>query len=274
VHAARIVHSVTFAADMTRVYTTEVTSGTLASDNPIHQRLLQAYFLALPYVKGKVLEVGCGEGRGFNALLTRATHLTAVDRMRSALDELRKSYPQVDLRAMQFPPLASLADNCFDTVVSLQVIEHIRDDDSFFSEINRVLKPGGMAVLTTPNRPMSLSRNPWHVREYTAVELQSLAGRYFASAEVKGISGSERVMQYHEKNRESVRRMMWWDVLDLQHRLPAYLLRTPYEILNRINRNRLYRQPDELATSIQRSDYLLTDSTDTCLDLFLVATKG
>jgi 2-polyprenyl-3-methyl-5-hydroxy-6-metoxy-1,4-benzoquinol methylase len=269
-----IVGSATFAACMRRVYTTEVTSGTLPSDNPIHQRLLQAYFLSLPYVKGKVLEVGCGEGRGFDALLTQATHLTAVDRMKPVLIELRKSYPQVDLRSMKFPPLAGLPDNAFDTVVSLQVIEHIRDDNSFLREINRVLKPGGIAVLTTPNRFMSLSRNPWHVREYAAAELQALAGRYFAGAEVKGISGSEKVMRYHEKNRESVRRMMRWDVLNLQHRLPAFLLRAPYEMLNRINRNRLYRQPDELATSIQRTDYLLTDRTDACLDLFLIAAKN
>ena len=45
-------------------YTTEIASDKILSDNPIHQRLLQAYYLAKPYVKGDLLELGCGEGRG------------------------------------------------------------------------------------------------------------------------------------------------------------------------------------------------------------------
>ena len=46
------------------VYTTEIASDSIASDNPIHQRLLQAYHLSEVYTQGDVLEVGVGEGRG------------------------------------------------------------------------------------------------------------------------------------------------------------------------------------------------------------------
>jgi hypothetical protein len=45
-------------------YTTEIASDKLVSDNPIHQRLLKAYIAAKPWISGKLLEVGCGEGRG------------------------------------------------------------------------------------------------------------------------------------------------------------------------------------------------------------------
>ena len=53
------------------VYTTEIASETITSDNPIHQRLLKAYVVAAEMVRGNLLEVGCGEGRGvFHCLET------------------------------------------------------------------------------------------------------------------------------------------------------------------------------------------------------------
>ena len=50
------------------VFTTEITSDKIPSDNPIHQRLLKAYLLGKSYVKGNLLELGCGEGRGIAEL--------------------------------------------------------------------------------------------------------------------------------------------------------------------------------------------------------------
>ena len=44
--------------------TTEITSAEIASDNPVHQRLLFPYVEAAKLVKGNVLEIGCGWGRG------------------------------------------------------------------------------------------------------------------------------------------------------------------------------------------------------------------
>jgi hypothetical protein len=52
---------------MAKVYTTEITSEQIASDNPIHQRLFKAYVVAKEYIQGDVLEVGCGEGRGIDS---------------------------------------------------------------------------------------------------------------------------------------------------------------------------------------------------------------
>ena len=153
------------------------------------------------------------------------------------------------------------------------MIEHIEDDHLFLSEINRILKPGGIALITTPNRPRSLSRNPWHTREYTAQELTDLAKKYFSSVEMKGITGNEKIQQYYERNKKSVDRIMRFDVLDLQHKLPASVLRVPYELLNRLNRNKLKDTADELVRSIRHEDYLLTDAAETALDLFLIAKK-
>lgn len=257
---------------MSRIYTTEIASDRLVSDNPLHQRLLKPYTEARAWIHGDLLEVGCGEGRGIDLLQPHVASYSAIDKIASAIKSLQEKFPSAHFVAANLPPLP-YADASFDSVVSFQVIEHIRDDGDFLKEIHRVLRPGGIALLTTPNRPQSLSRNPWHIREYTATELAALAGRYFAQVEMKGITGNEKVMAYHERNRQSVNRLMRWDFLDLQHRLPAALLRVPYDLMNRLNRNRLHASADSLVAGITQDDYTVTEHAEQALDLFLFVRK-
>lgn len=258
---------------MAKIYTTEITSDNIPSDNPLHQRLFKAYVVATDYIQGDVLEVGCGEGRGVEQLIEKAQSFTAIDKIEEALQVLRNRFPQGKFLAMNIPPFGDLPDNAFDCVVSFQVIEHIKNDKLFLQEINRVLKPGGTALLTTPNRKMSLSRNPWHIREYLAHELKTLAAGIFASVEMKGITGNEKVMAYYEQNKKSVQRVMRWDILNLQYHLPAWMLRAPYEFMNRRNRDKLQTGDDTLVKSIHHTDYVVTGDADNALDLLLVVKK-
>jgi 2-polyprenyl-3-methyl-5-hydroxy-6-metoxy-1,4-benzoquinol methylase len=254
------------------IYATEITSETESSDGPIHNRLLKAYVVAEEFISGDVLEVGCGEGRGISRVIGKAKSFTALDKIEEALSKLRVQFPSGKFIAGSFPPFAVESD-AYDVVISFQVIEHIRDDKSFLKEIHRVLKSGGIALLSTPNRPMSLTRNPWHEREYTGDELLNLSKTIFQHAEMKGITGNDKVMEYHEQNRKSVARYTRWDILDLQHRLPAALLRMPYEILNRMNRKKLQAGNNALVSGITHQDYVLTNDYTNCLDLFLIVKK-
>jgi len=158
-------------------------------------------------------------------------------------------------------------------VVSFQVIEHIENDSLYLKEIHRVLKPGGTALITTPNRKMSLSRNPWHIREYLPNELSSLAKTFFSIVEMKGITGNDKVMKYYEENKKSVRRFTRFDIFNLQYNLPASVLRIPYEILNRWNRNKLQSRDKGLVTDIRHEDYIIVDDATNALDLLLIVKK-
>ena len=255
------------------VYTTEIASDKIASDNPIHQRLLKAYYVAEDYVQGDLLEIGCGEGRGIDLLKDKVTSYTAVDKIGEVIEQLQAKHPDVTFYQDNIPPLGKLKDNSFDTVISFQVIEHIKNDKLFLQEIRRVLKPGGRALISTPNIKKTLTRNPWHIREYTADELTRLAGDVFDQVEMKGIGGNEKVMNYYEANKKSVEKITRFDIFNLQYRLPAPLLRIPYDILNRFNRNKLKSGNDQLVMDIHHSDYLFTDQGSEALDLYLVVTK-
>ena len=251
--------------------TTEITSAEIASDNPVHQRLLFPYTEAAKLVGGNVLEIGCGWGRGLELLTKAARHYTGIDKNAELISSLSAEYPTATFKAASIPPLP-FADNTFDFIVTFQVIEHIENDDLFIKEAHRVLKPGGKLLLTTVNKTFSLTRNPWHVREYIATELQALMGRYFKIVETRGIHGNDKVMTYYEQNKASVQKLTRFDILNLQYRLPRRLLQVPYDLMNRLNRNRLL-QADGLAAEIDYTDYIISSEPAQSLDFFYVATK-
>jgi SAM-dependent methyltransferase len=177
-----------------------------------------------------------------------------------------------EFRQMTVPPL-DFADESFDYVISFQVIEHIKNDKEFVAEVSRVLRKGGKFIVSTPNAPMSLTRNPWHVREYKAEELKKLLSNDFSQIDMMGVSGNEKIMEYYEANRRGVERITRFDILDLQHRLPRWMLQIPYDILNRLNRRRLLDQNNELTSSITMEDYSIEAVTEECFDLYFIAQK-
>lgn len=241
-----------------------------ASDNFVFQRSLLAYHEAAKMIGGDVLEIGTGTGYGLEVVAPHAASFITLDKEEPASD--MPNLPHVEFRRAVVPPLP-FDGNSFDCVISFQVIEHISRDMDLVAEVYRVLRPGGRFIVTTPNAPMSLTRNPWHVREYNADELKNLLECRFPSVETFGIEGNERVMEYYAKNRESVGRITRFDVLDLQHRLPRWMLRLPYDVLNRMNRRRLLSDNSALTSSIAMDDYRLVPVTAECFDLFYVATK-
>ena len=241
------------------------------SDNYVFQRSVLAYHRAAELVEGDILEIGTGSGYGVEVIAPKATRYISIDK---ELPAVPLQLENVEYYDMEVPPIDF--ENCsFDSVVSFQVIEHIEEDIDFVREVARVLRPGGKFVVSTPNAPMSLTRNPWHVREYNADELRNLLECHFSKVEAYGVIGNEKIMEYYRKNRQSVRKITRFDILDLQHRLPRKLLQFPYDVLNRLNRRSLHKKNTSLTESIVMSDYSIVPykAGMECFDLFFVATK-
>lgn len=239
------------------------------SDNFVFQRSILAYYEASQLIYGDVLEIGTGSGYGIEIVAPHAQHFTTIDKHQA---EGLSLPPNSEFVEATVPPLPFDSES-LDCVISFQVIEHIKRDRELVKEVHRVLRPGGKFIVSTPNKSMSLTRNPWHVREYTPDEFTLLLSDDFSSVKAMGVEGNERVMEYYEKNREGVRRITRFDVFNLQYLLPRQLLQIPYDLLNRLNRRRLLKENNDLTRSIKMEDYRLTQVHSRCFDLFYVATK-
>ena len=243
------------------------------SENVIFQRHMIAYKEASKLISGTVLEIGCGEGYGISELVEFSKKYIGVDKFDTYISEDIKKNNDIVFHKMEIPPLLNTEANSIDFVVTFQVIEHIQDDHYFLKEIFRVLKPGGKLLLTTPNKLMSLSRNPWHIREYTPFEMKDVLRKYFVKSEVKGVYGNDIVMEYYQKNKESVKKITRYDIFNLQYLLPRWALQIPYDILNRFNRNKLKSENENVVSAVKVDDYSILDATENCLDYFCIATK-
>ena len=254
---------------MAGIHTAERVSNRDASYNYVFQRSILAYYKAAELVQGDVLEIGTGMGYGVEVVAPSTKRYVTIDKSCAYNVELPSN---AEFRQMAVSPL-DFADESFDYVISFQVIEHIEQDHEFVKEVCRVLRKGGAFIVSTPNAPMSLTRNPWHVREYTSQELKELLSKDFSQVEMMGVKGNEKIMEYYEANRRGVERITRFDILDLQHRLPRWMLQIPYDILNRLNRRRLLNQNNELTSSITMDDYHVGPVSDDCFDLYFIARK-
>src|SRR5207244_298992 len=131
------------------------------------ERHLAAYRFARARAAGRtVLDAGCGEGYGAALLAEVAVRVVGADRMEAiALARARHRDPRLELRAIDLERLDGL-DGRFDLVVSFQVIEHLPDPVGFLAALARRAAPGGEILVTTPNRLMSLSDTPYHLRQW------------------------------------------------------------------------------------------------------------
>lgn len=145
------------------------------------ERLRERYAFCLPYVQDRdVLDVPCGTGWG-SAMLSGVNTLTALDIDAGAIRYAKEHYPGI--RFVEGPMQAlPFDDGSFDTLLCLEGIEHVylSDARSFLREAHRVLRAGGVLVLTAPLlNGGKHSTNPYHAYEFTADELRQLLDRYF-----------------------------------------------------------------------------------------------
>ena len=137
-------------------------------------------------VKGRVIvDFGCGDGALAGLIARAGASVAGIDPNEIGLNLARKMFEKKRLLGTFYTDSSTLLDDSCDAVVCTDVIEHVENPDEIFREIFRILKPGGIAVFSTPIR---LSEEPWdkeHMREYFPSEFKELCGKYGRIVEIR-----------------------------------------------------------------------------------------
>lgn len=141
------------------------------------------YCWAAQALAGKrVLDAGCGTGYGLEIMAEGgAAHLTGVDIDAEAVAESRTradrcgvaAAVQGDLQALELP------DDSFDAAVCFETIEHIDSPERGMAELRRVVRPGGMVIVSSPNPEVYPEGNEHHLHELRPDQLRRLVGQHF-----------------------------------------------------------------------------------------------
>lgn len=109
------------------------------------------------YQGKRLLDIGCGNGDFTIQMKEFVKELYGIDVAQKAVDLAQKKgikASQLDIDEQDLP----FKDNFFDLIFCEEVLEHVFDSDHLLEEIHRVLKPNGVAIVTTPNLASYLNR--------------------------------------------------------------------------------------------------------------------
>jgi len=155
------------------------------------------YYLVKKNAKDKViLDIGSGDGHGSFYLSEVAKEVIGIDCEGENVEHAQNKYKRDNLK-FKFMSGTNLTfqKETFDIACSFQVIEHIKEDMllKYLSEIFRVLKPAGTFYVSTLNKDISMkpgqpyNKNPYHEKEFNAIELKKLLLKVFPKVEMYGV---------------------------------------------------------------------------------------
>ena len=179
---------------------------------------------------GRLLDLACGVGYGSRLLADSRPDVSVlgVDLSERAVDYARRRYAgeRVDFRsgdALHFHDAEG-----FDTIVSLETVEHVPDPGAMLGQLAGLLRPGGRLIASVPTTP-SVDLNPHHLHDFTEASFRALlAERAPALREVDALRQVQPVSVTSVLRRSEAR------MGDLRSGLPSWYLRHPGALLRRI----------------------------------------
>lgn len=143
---------------------------------------LDRYRFAAQHLKaGRVLDIACGVGYGSFELVKKADEeikeLVAVDISAESIIMATKRYPHPKIKYEVRDASSYTSDDVFDTIVSLETLEHLPDPKLFVMRMTGLLNPGGRLICSAPITP-SIDVNPYHLHDFTKNTLRELPLEY------------------------------------------------------------------------------------------------
>jgi len=152
---------------------------------------LARYAYASSFTTNKcVLDIACGEGYGSFLLSKNSKKIVGVDLNEEVIKHASSKYKSNNLSFFAASIFnLPFEDGYFDLIICVETIEHVMDQKSAISELKRVLKPGGLLFISTPEKDVynkdglgNLSH--YHEKELTSTEFIDLISIFFKRIEV------------------------------------------------------------------------------------------
>ncbi len=191
---------------------------------------LARYEFAAKHVRpGRLLDIACGVGYGTCLLADQSqVKVTAlgVDISEEAIAYAREHYGSDGVQFLVADAMQFRDADGFDTIISLETIEHMIDPEGFIAHLIRQLRPGGIFIGSVPTTP-SVDANPHHLHDFTESSFRRIVQRYG----LKEISCYRQVQPFNVipvLTRKETR------LRDLRRNLPLYYLARPGKLALRL----------------------------------------
>ncbi len=221
---------------------------------------------------GRLLDLGCGQGFESVKLIEPGRSVVGVDYSLDAVEHAARIHRGSGLSVARSNALdLCIGGGTFDYVCSSHLIEHFERPEGHVSEMARVLKPEGRALILTPNAPADFE-NPFHIHLFDADELRSMLSGYFSEVWVGGLDATPAVKEDFRGRRERAAKVLSLDVFDMRHRIPRSWYVAGYTCALPLAYRIMARRDTGGASGITADDFFVTDEIDdTTLVLFAVA---
>jgi 2-polyprenyl-3-methyl-5-hydroxy-6-metoxy-1,4-benzoquinol methylase len=210
------------AESLERLVPDELSEDDVTGHETLRLHLERYEFAARLARPGRLLDMACGVGYGTRLLADRAPQVSEALGVDLSARTVRYAQQRYAGDRVSFRPGDALAFQDpagFDTIVSLETLEHVPDPESLADRLAGLLRPGGFLVASVPTTP-SVDVNPHHLTDFTAASFR----RMFAT---RGLSERDAFPQRQDFQPLSVLRRTEKRMSDMRPNLVSWYLGHP-----------------------------------------------
>lgn len=191
---------------------------------------LERYRFATHYAQsGRLLDIACGVGYGSRLIAEtcpRVTEVVGVDISAEAIAYAQARYGSPRITFLNQDAMQFQAPEPFDTIVSLETIEHLPDPEAFVKQVLKSLKASGLLIASVPVTP-SVDVNPHHLHDFTQTSFEQMLSR-------NNLVKKDHFEQIHAFNPLAILQRKEERLSDLRQNLFGYYIKHPDKLIRRL----------------------------------------